>query len=69
MSVYSIFIYTLCHASLNSHACFVFAWSKSCVSVQLNVCPLLCVCEAGSDSKSCLLMAFLFSVSCVSIFF
>ena len=50
-------------SALNSRACFVSAWSKSCVSVQLNVCPLLCVCEAGSDSKSSLLMAFLCSVS------
>ena len=67
MSVYSIFIYTV-PCFFNSHACFVFAWSKSCVSVQLDVCPLLFVCEAGSDSKSCLLMAFLCSVSRVSIF-
>ena len=27
-SVYIVFAFTLYHASLNSRACFVFAWSK-----------------------------------------
>ena len=56
----------LYHSSLNSSA-FFFAWSKICVSVQLNVCLLSCIFEAGSDSRSYLLIAFLCSVSRVSI--
>ena len=46
-----VFLSTLYHAFLNSRACFVFAWSKCCVLVQLIVCLLLCVCAAGSDRK------------------
>ena len=68
MCLFIVLLSILYHVSLNSRACFVFAWSKICVSVQLNVCPLSCVCEAGSDSRSYLLIAFLCSVSRVSIF-
>ena len=61
MCLFIVSLSVLYHASLHSRA------SKICVSVQLNVSLLLC--EARSDSRSYLLIAFLCPVNRVMIFF
>ena len=57
MSVYSIYVYTVVPCL------FKLSCVKCCVSVRLNISSLLCLWDAETDSKSCLLMAFLCSVS------
>ena len=52
----------LCHASLNSRACLVSAWSRMIVLFQSNLWSLFMTWVARIDHVSSLLMAFLCSV-------
>ena len=52
----------LCHASLNSRACLVSAWSRMVVLFQSNLWSLFMTWVAGIDRVSSLLMEFLSSV-------
>ena len=54
--------FRLCHASLNSRACLVFAKLRIFVFVQLNLWSLLLTWLAGSDRGYFRLIAFLCSV-------
>ena len=59
----------LCHASLNSRACLVFACPSTFVLAQWNLWSVFWTCAAGSDRESCRLIAFLCSVSLELIVF
>ena len=67
MSVYCVVVFTV-QGSLNSRACLLCARPSILVSVQSNVWLFPWVCSAGSEFGSRRFMAFLCSVSLVSIF-